>query len=73
MKGITISANYIYKRSETEIRATEGQSVVLVDGTTIFGAEIICKYLQTHIEVLKQCITVLVRVPINNYNYVQPN
>ena len=30
------------------------------------------KYLQTHNEVLKLCITVLVRVPINNYNYKQP-
>ena len=35
---------------------------------TVFWAEIMDKYLQTHIEVLN---SVLVRVPINNYNYEQ--
>ena len=39
---------------------------------TLIGAESMYKYLYTHTYTLKFSNGVLVRVPINNYNYEQP-
>ena len=47
----------------------ESQQFIPANSTTLFGSESKYKYFQTHIEILKWCIS---KSTYNNYNYEQP-
>ena len=55
-----------------DLRATERSGSLAPSPWSWKVAESMYKYLRTHIEVLKLCITVLVRVLTINNNYEQP-